>query len=152
MDYYHDFWTGFLAAQIVNRSLEISLAKCPGCESKLKSPLLHLHHQLSLLDKIQSHFNEIKGSMLSSLGQLYDQFQDKLPHSEDLQKDKDIYVNNARMFLISVTPDAIYFGRYLTEMNDIYIHEGMIIKKKKLVNLKKTSAKRQKKNEGSIIN
>ena len=137
MDYYHDFWIGFLSEQIVRQAVEMALIKCSGCEGKMHSPLLHLHHQLSLLDKLRTYFEEIRGSLLPTIDALYEQFKNKLPHSDNLDKDKEIYINNGRFFLISLTSEALYYGRYLNETNDSYINEGFTVKKRKISKAKK---------------
>ena len=61
----------------------------------------------------------------------YTVFENKLPHSDDKKKDKLIYLNIARNFLITATPDAIYFGRFLDESNDSFINEAFTRKKVK---------------------
>ena len=138
MDYYNDFWIGFLAEQIARQAVEMSLIKCVGCQDNMHSPLLHSHHQLSLLDKLRRHFEEIRGSVLPTINALYEQFKNKLPHSDDPDKDMEIYLKNGRFFLISATADALYYGRYLTEMNDFYINEGFkSVKKRKITKAKK---------------
>lgn len=142
MEYYHDFWIGFLTEKVTRQAVELSVIKCPGCQDKMYSPLLHLHHQLSLLEKLRSYFEEIRGSLLPTIEVLYNEFQDKLPHSDDLEKDRKIYIKNGRFFLISATADALYFGRYLTEMNDSYINEGFLsVKKQRITKSKKISSK-----------
>ena len=133
MDYYHDFWIGFLSDQIIRQAVETSLLNCAGCRDGLKSPLLHLHQQLSLLDKIVTYFDEIRGSKISQIETLYDQFQVKLPHSSDLNADREIYVKNGRTFLLFATPQSLYHGRYVTEMNDMYINEGFLLAKKRKI-------------------
>ena len=138
MDYYHDFWVGFLSEQIARQTVEMAITKCPGCEDKMNSPLLHSHHQLSLLDKLRCYFEEIRGSILPTIDALYEQYKEKLPHSDDLDKDKEIYLKNGRFFLISITAEALYYGRYLNEMNDSYINEGFTLpKKRKITKAKK---------------
>ena len=133
MDYYHDFWVGFLSEQIARQAVEMAIIKCPGCEDKMYSPLLHSHHQLSLLDKLRRYFEEIRGSILPTVEALYEQYKDKLPHSDDLDKDKEIHFKNGRFFLITATADALYYGRYLNEMNDSCINEGFISAKKRKI-------------------
>ena len=138
MDYYNDFWIGFLAEHIARQAVEMSLIKCVGCQDKIHSPLLHTHHQLSLLDKLRCHFEEIRGSVLPTINALYEQFKGKLPHSDDLDKDTELYIQNGRFFLISATADVLYYGRYLSEMNDSYINEGFkSAKKRKITKAKK---------------
>ena len=62
--------------------------------------------------------------MLTSIPQLYEQFQRKLPHSNDLEKDQELYTFNARHFLISITADALYYGRFISDTNDSFIDEA----------------------------
>lgn len=129
-DYFHDFWLGYLTDVLIRQTVEMSILKCPGCQDELKSPLLHLHHQLSLLEKLRCYIDEIRGTVLPTITVLYDEFQNKLPHSDDLEKDKEIYVNNARFFLLSASAETLYYGRYLTEMNDQFINEAFVKKQK----------------------
>ena len=123
MDYFSDIWTGFISEQIVRQTVNLCELNCPGCTDSKRSPLLHIHQQLSLLDKLRCYFEEVRGSILPIIPQLYDQFQHKLAHSNDLDKDKELYTFNARGFLISITADALYYGRFITDMNDSYICE-----------------------------
>ena len=88
MEYYHDFWIGYLTEQMIRQVVEMALIKCSGCSDKMHSPMLHLHHQLSLLEKLKCYFDEVKGSILYSIEASYEQFEDKLPHSNGLNKAK----------------------------------------------------------------
>ena len=131
MDYNHDYWLGFLSEQMVRQCVQMAKLKCPACSDKLYSPALHLHQQLSLLDKMKIHFEEVRGTLLSSIDALYSQFEDKLPHSHDLEKDRLIYCNNARVFLLTAASETIYYGRYINDMNDSFINEAFIIRRKR---------------------
>ena len=111
--------------------MQMSVKKCPGCEDKLFSPVLHLHNQLSLLDKMKNYFETVRASLLTSLDALYEQFESKLPHSDDEETDRHIYTNNARIFLITASPETIYYGRYMNDMIDSYINEAFKVKRKK---------------------
>ena len=64
------------------------------------------------------------GPMLSSIDSYYDQVKDLVPHSENLQKDKVIYTNTGRMWLTVATTEAVYYGRYVTELNDSFINQA----------------------------
>ena len=130
--YFSDLWIGFLCEQIVRQTVQISKIRCPGCESKLKSPLLHQHEQQSLLEKMRIYFEEIRGSVLPAVTELYSQFKEKLPHSDDMKKDEESYVNAGRQFLSNITSDALYYGRFQNEFVDDLIDEGFRIKKKKV--------------------
>lgn len=137
--YFDDIWIAFLNERIVRQAVRLSEIKCPGCQSNLKSPLLHLHHQHSLLDKLTLYFDEIRGSILPTVPELYDQIKERLPHSDDPSKDKDCYVNIGRQFLITLSCEALYWGRYQNEMIDGFVDEGFQIKKKARANPKKRS-------------
>ena len=147
MDYYHDIWIGYLAGLAIQRCVELSVLRCPGCRDRLKSSVLHQHHQSSLLDKLKTYFNEVRGSLLPAIDQLYDIAKNKLPHSDDAAKDMEIYSNNARFFLQTATPETLYYGRYLSEQNDYIINELLIQKpaKKKRKPAEQVSSPKRKK-------
>ena len=111
-----------------------------GCKDNMKSPLLHLHNQQSLLEKIQQHFEPVRGEALNSLTNLYKNIESKLPHSEDKKKDMAIYCNVGRNFLITCSPQTIYYGRYVTELNDSFIAE-VLDNGKKCKSGKKTTSR-----------
>ena len=131
MDYYSDLWLGYLSGLLVRRCVELSILRCPGCNDKLKSPLLHLHQQQSLLDKIYIHFNEIKDVLFPTIDELYDVVKHKLSHSDDRSKDKEIYTNNGRCFLQTLNAESLYYGRYLSGENDFIINELLLQKPSK---------------------
>lgn len=131
MNYFHDVYLGFLAEQIIRQCVQMSVLRCTGCENKYKSPLLHLHHQQGLLDKLKSHFEDVRGSMLTSIEPYYDQVKDLLPHSDDSVKDKNNYMNSARLWLQMCSAEILYYGRYIDDFNDSFIDSAFKIKKKK---------------------
>ena len=122
--YYNDSWLGFLVETFVRESMSICQKECPGCKDNMKSSILHLHHQMSLLDKLKTYFERIRGDMLTKIPVYYSQFEKKLPHSEDLSKDKNIYCGVARTFLITCSAETVYYGRYISEETDSYIAEA----------------------------
>jgi hypothetical protein len=146
MDYSSDLWFATLVAIIFHQSTKKCSEQCPGCSARLRNPVLHLCHQLSLLDKVKIHFDETRGQLLSTIYTIYDSVNHKLPHSPDLDRDKEHYCNNAIVFLNSAHPDSIYWGRYLDESNDILI-DNMISclsnQKRKKCNKKKSPAKKK---------
>ena len=131
MDYSSELWYAILASVVFNECEKKSSEDCPGCKAKLKNPILHEHIQLSLLDKMRTNFNEVRGQILTSICSLYDSVSEKLPHSPDLVKDKEMYTNNAIVFLTSTHPDAMYWGRYLDENNDAIISQLLAEKRPK---------------------
>ena len=129
--FFNDIWLGFLCDQVIRQAEQMSKLKCPGCEAKLKSPILHLHLQNSLLDKVVTYFEEIRASVLQSVPELYQQISQKLPHSDNLEQDQESYIMIGRQFLISHTCHSLYYGRWITEYNDCIIDEGFKILGKK---------------------
>lgn len=119
MDYFNDFWYGYITAEFVRRCVDESLANCHGCRDEKISPLLHMHHQLGLKDKLVYHMETVRGALIPLIPTLYEEFKLKVA---DAITDKVTYVTNGRFFLISATPESLYFGRYLTETNDAFIH------------------------------
>ena len=121
MNYFHDVYLGFLAEQIARQCEQLSMLKCSACESKIKSPLLHICHQRGLLEKLQVHFEEVRGPMLTSIEAYYDQVQELLPHSDDRKKDKANYTNACRIWLQLCSAEIVFYGRYVDEFNESFI-------------------------------
>ena len=69
--------------------------------------------------------------MLTSIEPYYDQVKDLLPHSDNLVKDKNNYVNAGRLWLQMCSVEIVYYGRYIDDFNDEYIDRAFKIKKKK---------------------
>lgn len=133
-------WIGYLAETIIQRCIALTEAQCSGCRDNVKCSILHLHNQLSLLEKIQNHFEVSRGEMLHMLPELYQDIEQRLPHSDDKAKDKIIYLNIGRIFLITCSPQALYYGRYVNDTNDAFINEIMEQRRKKTKQRRKTSA------------
>ena len=137
--YYNDSWLGYIAENIVRKAMSICQEECPGCRDKKQSAILDLHYQLSLLEKLKLYFERIRGEMLSNIAIYYSNFEQKLPHSDDRVKDKNVYIQIARSFLLTSSADTVYFGRYLSETLDDYIAEAFIENKSKNVKRKKST-------------
>ena len=133
--YNNENWIGYLAENVIQKCVSLSLVECSGCRDNMKCDILHLHNQMSLLMKLQQHFEPVRAEMLNSLNELYKQVEMKLPHSDDKKKDMTIYCNVGRIFLIILSPEALYYGRYVNEMNDSFIAE--VIQDDKKPNSKK---------------
>ena len=140
--YFSELWTSFLCENVIRRAVQLSELQCPGCHQKLKSPLLHLHHQNSLLDKLRLYFEEIRGTIVQTVPELYTQYESKLPHSDNLTNDREMYISSGRQFLLQITSDALYYGRYVSELLDPIIDEGFKINKKRKTNQTTTSKKK----------
>ena len=123
--YNNENWVGYLAEIAIQKCVLSSVANCSGCRDNMKCDILHLHNQMSLLMKLQQYFEPARAEMLGSISELYKKVEMKLPHSDDKKKDMAIYCNVGRVFLITLSPDALYYGRYVNEMNDSFIAEVM---------------------------
>ena len=121
MNYFHDVYLGFLAEQIARQCEQMCVLKCSACESKIKSPLLHICHQRGLLEKLQIHFEEVRGPMLTSIDAYYDQVHDLLPHSDNIIKDRNNYINAGRLWLQLCSAEMVFYGRYVNEFNSSFI-------------------------------
>jgi len=121
MDYYSDLWVGFLSGALMDKCINICLEQCNACKAELKLPILHLHNQLSLLEKFKAYLDEARGVLLVKINEIYDAVESKLPHSNDKVMDKEIYCNNARFYLLNATPESLFYGRHITEYNDCVI-------------------------------
>lgn len=124
-------WVGFLAENIIQRCVSLTQTECSGCKDGVKCDILHLHHQQSLLDKVQNHFEAARGDVLNHLCDLYKEMEEKLPHSSDMRKDRSIYCGVGRFFLLTISPQALYYGRYVNELNHAVITEVLENRKTK---------------------
>ena len=123
-EYFSNVWIAFLTDNVARDVIKRSLRNCPGCKAKLGSPLLHLHEQDSLLRKLETHFDESQGFLLKNLDKLYDQFKDHLQHSDDLKKDRELYINTGRHFLLHSTSHSIIYGLYVNPYTDPVVKQG----------------------------
>ena len=122
---------GYLTENIIRKSVERIENECNGCRDGMKSVILHRHEHLSLLDKVKTNCEYNHAEMLKELPIYYLTFEKKLPHSDDLAKDKNIFCAVARTFLITCTAETIYYGRYITEDIDSFVQEAFQNNKKK---------------------
>ena len=91
-----------------------------------------------LYDKLVKYFEPAKGNLFKNLENEYTSIDHVIPHSDKPEDDKNYYLEFARNFLLSVTPDAVYFGRYISEENDQIIS---LKKTKKRKSVKKNKTK-----------
>ena len=117
MNYNNEDWLGYICENILRQCIELCSLRCDGCKDSLKSSLLHVCCQLSLFQKLEAYFEEVRGTFLPNVSTYYAKFEKHLPHSKSLQKDQLIYVNAATNFLIQLKPEVLYFGRYINAHN-----------------------------------
>ena len=121
MDYHSEVWKGYIVGLFVSSCVNLDRKNCPGCKAKLLCPLLHQHLQFSLLDKIRIHFDHVKPVLIKRIERLYKLIEDKLPHSDNMNVDRELYCKAGVYLLENACPESIYWGRYIDEFNDSYI-------------------------------
>ena len=111
-----DLWLGFLAAEIILRCVERNLQSCPGCRDGIFSPILHLHYSLNLNQIIKKYMKPVITCIdIDSIFQIYlDKFGSEIEGDE--------LIALGKHFMKALTPDALYYGNYVTVDNDFDIH------------------------------
>ena len=125
MDYNHPCLYAFLAEQIARECINLTSQNCSACKENLRSPLLHYHCHLNLLESLRQYFEEVRANLLANLSKFYNCIESKLPHSPDKKKDQMLYILNAQAFLSSCNPETIYWGRYVSRDDDGYIFDSL---------------------------
>ena len=143
MDYYKT-WFAFLSADIIRQCIEICANECPGCKNGILSPLLHRHNELNLREKMERYIGRVEINASAMFDQFVVQF-------GWFTLDRDEFLNHAQAFADFSTPDAIFYGKYITYENDFAIYGGvtenhLFAKVAAPVKEKSIKAKRQKKN------
>ena len=132
MLYFENVWTAALCDSMVRKVCRISEKTCPAHKAGLKSPILHMCQQDSLLDKLGKHFFTAQGELLKTLSKEYETLKPKLPQSDEPEEDRQCYISCGRSFILTVTPEAIYYGRYVNEEADKLIYNNTSTKKRKV--------------------
>ena len=123
---------------------------CPACCDGFQSPLLHFHHQRNLHEKLNLYFYRIVPEM--DIGELFNKF---MIHFGWMELSKEEFISIGQSFVRFSTPDAIFYGKYLSKENDyaIYgserrdtsLHQGVILDTSQC-DSKPIKTKRRKKN------
>ena len=111
-------WMACLSDSLARDVLRRARAKCAGCQSGMSSPMLHKHETQNLLEKFEENFEEARLYTIGIIPKLYNQFQHLLPHSTDLEKDKQVYEESANCFLLAATSRSIYYGQFVNGATD----------------------------------
>ena len=109
-------WLGFLAAEILLRCVERNLQSCPGCRDGKFSPILHLHYSLNLNQTLKKYMSITITTI--DVDQMFQVYIDKFGP----QLDGDELIIMGKHFMKTLTPDALYYGNYVTTDNDFVIH------------------------------
>lgn len=143
---YNKTWYAFISAEIIRQCIDICANECLACQNGILSPLLHHHNELNLREKLEHYLDRVELNLLT----LFDQF---VMQFGWFTLDRDQLICHAQAFADFSTPDAIFYGKYITYENDFAIYADCSIVKTvvnvPIVKEKAIKAKRQKKNTTS---
>lgn len=111
----NNIWLSYLSHVLINKCLQLVKQHCPACTNGLKSPVLHYHMQLGLLDKMKCYFEEIRGSMITDIVKCFECFLNVYTIDDANENN---YVFIGQTFLLMSTAESVYYGRYITEETD----------------------------------
>ena len=112
MDAYRT-WFGYLSAQAIGLCGDRLTKDCPGCQNGIISPLLHLHTHFNLLETMKKYMHLIALEMDFQL--LYNNFILKFGYFNISEEE---FIKSGESFIKFSTPDAIYYGNYITQEID----------------------------------
>lgn len=108
-------WLGYIAAEVVRQCITLANAECLACANKISSPLLHFHNELNLKEKMARYMKNVT----LNVDELFDQF---VLQFGWFSLSRDQYIQIGNTFLLFSTPDAIFYGKYITPQNDKAIY------------------------------
>ena len=110
-------WFAYLAAEVIQQCIDACEKDCPACMNGLYSPLLHFHNMHCLREKLDLYYYRVISEM--DISELFNKF---ILHFGWLTLDNDEFVAIGQHFVRFSTPDAIYFGKYITKQNDFTLY------------------------------
>ena len=78
-------------------------------------------------EKIENHFEVARSFVLTHLGEYYLILTEDLPHTDNLEKDKVCYIHIARAFLITCSPQSLYYGKYVNLIIDDFAMNKLML-------------------------
>ena len=114
----HKTWFAFLSAEVIERCMTRIKDECQGCKIGLRSPLLHYHNHFSLHEAMKAKMPEIALQM--DIQKIFNAFLIKIGLF-DLPEDE--FVKLGQCFVRFSTPDAIYYGNYITKENEHLLYD-----------------------------
>ena len=112
MDAYRT-WFGYLSAQAIGLCGDRLTKDCAGCRNGILSPLLHQHTHFNLLETMKKYMHVIALEMDIQL--MYNNFILKFGYFNISEEE---FIKSGESFIKFSTPDAIYYGNYITQEND----------------------------------
>ena len=125
-------WFAFLCADIIQRCIECCEQECPACTAGLLSPLLHYHNQSDLYVKLGRYYYRMVQEM--DIADLFDKF---ILQFGWFSLNREEFIAIGQSFVRFSTPDAIFFGKYITRENDFALYGSINEKVEKPIKPKK---------------
>ncbi len=119
---------GVLAAALIKKCEDVCKNNCQACKGGLRLSILHLEHKLSLLDKFRAFLDDSREIVTFKINDIYNAVDFKLPHSGDKIYDQKAYCNSARIFILNVTAESLFYGGYITENTIVSSTTSFILK------------------------
>ena len=110
---YNKNWFAFISAEIIRQCIDRCANECLACKNGILSPLLHYHNELNLREKLDRYIGRVE----LNLSMLFDLF---VVQFGWFTADRDQFLNNAQAFVDFSTPDAIFYGKYITLRKRLY--------------------------------
>ena len=110
-------WFAYLCAEIIDQCIERCQRDCPACRDGFQSPLLHFHLQRNLREKMDLYFHCIIPEL--DIADLFNKF---IIHFGWMELSKDEFISIGQSFVRFSTPEALFYGKYLSKENDFAIY------------------------------
>ena len=134
-------WFAFLSADVIQRCIECCEQECPACKNELLSPLLHFHNQYSLREKLEQYYYKTVQEM--DIAELFDRF---IVQFGWFSLNREEFISIGQSFVRFSSPDAIFYGKYVTKENDFALYGSTDQLVEKVTIEKPIKAKKRKKN------
>ena len=109
-------WLAFLCSDIIQKCIEQSQQDCHACSSDLASPILHRCHEFGLFDKLKAYMNTVQ----IDIDSLWDKF---VIHFGWFSLDRNPFIQIGNSFVNYSTPEAVFYGKYITHEIDRMFHQ-----------------------------
>ena len=106
-------WLAFLTKELIERCSLRLKQECAGCQNNLLSPILHFHNHFNLLELLKKYQSVCCLEM--NIQKLYNNFIVRFGLF-DIPQDE--FIRLGQSFMRFSTPDAIYYGNYISKEND----------------------------------
>ena len=110
-----DDWKSFVVSKIIKQTLLHAQDECTGCKEGRYCALIHACATTSLLRKLECFYdNRVKMNIWSNLEGLLKEFEERFI----LMDRRERYIALAQTLLDDLNSHVIYYGRFITILND----------------------------------